>query len=161
MRADEQRFPLALQLTHQLLELDTRLRIQPRRGFIHHQEIRVAYQHARQRQALRLPLGKLIDVARAQGIYAAEAQHTLHLLHSLAATQPISAGKEVDIIMHSRVVDGVETIRHPTNASAHFFRICGCIYPGKDNIATIRQVECGQQAHGRGFTGTIGANQAN
>src|SRR5258707_127190 len=51
-------------------------------------------------------------------------------------------------------------IRHPADARAHFIRMLDDVHATEPDRAAIGDVECREQAHGRGFAGAVRADEA-
>ena len=94
--------PGMMQLLGELHELQGHLRIEPRRGLVHHQHLRVHGQGARQGEPLPLPVGQLHGVPVPKVVQADEAQGPVHPRGNLRCGQP-QVGRTVGHVLLHRL----------------------------------------------------------
>jgi len=143
-----------------VLEFDAGFRVQTGGGFVHDQDLRVVEQRAAEAEALGHAFGELVGKPLRQRDEVGEVHDFLDALAAFLAFVTERAGVEVQILEHGHVLVVSEVVGHPADEFSNFRRVVDHVDPADFRRAERRIVERGEDAHGGGFPGAVGTDEA-
>ena len=151
VRHDHEGEAEALLETHQLkLRLPAQLLVERRERFVEQQHARMLDQRAGQRDALALPAGKLMRLARLEPFEPRERQHLGDARVHLGLRQAVLLEPERDIAHDREVRKQRIALEHHVDRPA-MRRHAGDVFPIEQDATGIRRLEAREHAQQRGL----------
>src|SRR5258707_12631395 len=160
MRGEQQGFAFLRQAAKPLPDQVARLRVEPRGGLVHEQQLRVVDQRARQGQAPLHAAGERVDPRIGAPLEAGELEQRRNALRHLARRQPEIAAEDEQVLGHGEVGIEIVELRHHADAGARLAR------PGRHrlaeqlDLARVRHAQAEAQPQRGRLAGAVRPEQA-